>query len=343
MKYCINCGKQLADDALFCTECGAKQAYPQQQAAYGTTNTDANYNYAAAPVVAPINTGSKNDGKTKEKKSGKKKFIVIPIVLLLLVALGVGAYFMFFSKSNKTKGTGKQTQVLDEYFEAITNMDFDAIYKLNSPDSDKRFNIGTDRVTLSELLTEMYHYPRSSVIDHSSYMLQMTPDIYLKSYGFPGYDEGGMDEYSKVNKDNDLFKEKFKDFKAEYELISMKNASECEISYGNGARKVDDMSKYIANDMDLEVEDVYVAKIHIKWSYGDKRYGFDETWWNDATFTRIMNDYGIDDGEKHLHGYKEIMDFYDNLEYDVFLYEVDGEWYIYNINMRENGYKWSVK
>ena len=32
MKYCTNCGKELEDNAAFCTECGAAQAAPRQEA-----------------------------------------------------------------------------------------------------------------------------------------------------------------------------------------------------------------------------------------------------------------------------------------------------------------------
>ena len=52
MKYCNNCGAQLADEAAFCTSCGATlQAAPQQepvpQQAYVPQQT-----YAAQPVAA---------------------------------------------------------------------------------------------------------------------------------------------------------------------------------------------------------------------------------------------------------------------------------------------------
>lgn len=313
--------------------------YPQQQYGYGAPNNAAGYGNAAAPVLPQVKAGDKADGKVKEGKS-KKKFIVIPVIVVLLAALGVGSYFLFFRK-NKKDPTEKQVQVLDAYFEALSDMDFDAIYKLNSPNSDERFNLGTDRVPLSELLTDVYRYPRGSLDDMFSYF----PDMFLKSYGFPERDKDDMEEFRKVNKDVDLFREHYKDFKAEYDLISLENASEYEISYGHGRRQVEDMAEYIADDMELDVEDVYVAKIHIYWSYGDKEYGYDSSWWYNDNYKRLMEEYGPYDestGEK-AKTYGECVDYYDNLEYDVFLYEVDGEWYIYNINMRENGYGWSVE
>ena len=370
VKFCINCGTQLEDNALFCTVCGAKQLVqnqqvqqpqpvqqlqqPQQpqygqqvQMPYGQPQYG-QQQYVQPQYIQPQQVQpqyvqpqafSAGAGKPEERKKGKKKFFIIPLIVVLLVALGVGAFFLFFRK-NQTDPTEKQIQVLDAYFEAMSDMDFDTIYRLNAPDSDERFNVGTDRVTLAELLIDMYRYPRGSLDDMFSYF----PDMFLKSYGFPERDKGGMEESRKVNKDPDLFRKHYKDFKAEYDLISLENASEYEISYGHGRRQVEDMAEYIADDMGLDVEDVYVAKIHIYWSYGDKEYGYDKSWWDNEKYREVVGESGPYDENigKKVQTYREYVDYYDNLEYNVFLYEVDGEWYIYNINMRENGYGWSV-
>ena len=370
MKYCINCGTQLEDNALFCTVCGAKQLVqnqqvqqpqpvqqlqqPQQpqygqqvQMPYGQPQYG-QQQYVQPQYIQPQQVQpqyvqpqafSAGAGKPEERKKGKKKFFIIPLIVVLLAAIGVGAFFLFFRK-NQTDPTEKQIQVLDAYFEAMSDMDFDTIYRLNAPDSDERFNVGTDRVTLAELLIDMYRYPRGSLDDMFSYF----PDMFLKSYGFPERDKGGMEESRKVNKDPDLFRKHYKDFKAEYDLISLENASEYEISYGHGRRQVEDMAEYIADDMGLDVEDVYVAKIHIYWSYGDKEYGYDKSWWDNEKYREVVGESGPYDENigKKVQTYREYVDYYDNLEYNVFLYEVDGEWYIYNINMRENGYGWSV-
>ena len=373
MKFCINCGTQLEDNALFCTVCGANQIVqnqqvqqpqpvqqlqqPQQpqygqqvQMPYGQPQYG-QQQYVQPQYIQPQQVQpqyvqpqafSAGAGKPEERKKGKKKFFIIPLIVVLLAAIGAGAFFLFFRK-NQTDPTEKQIQVLDAYFEAMSAMDFDTIYRLNAPDSDERFNVGTDRVSLTELLTDKYGYYRG-IFDQSTYMFGRFREMFMKSYGFPDCD---LDDYREVNKDPDLFREHYKDFEAEYDLISLENASEYEISYGNGRRTVDDMAEYIADKMDLyvdDVDDVYVAKIHIYWNYGDKKYGYDKSWWNDEKFKEIMGESGPYDENagKKAQTYEEYVDYYDNLEYDVFLYEVDGEWYIYNINMRDEGYGWSV-
>lgn len=51
MKFCSNCGKQLNDDAMFCSGCGAKQtAVPQPQQPVGNYNAAPAGNYNAAPA-----------------------------------------------------------------------------------------------------------------------------------------------------------------------------------------------------------------------------------------------------------------------------------------------------
>lgn len=57
MKFCSNCGKQLNDEAMFCSGCGAKQdAAPQPQQPVYNNNTPPVNNYNAAPVppVQPV-------------------------------------------------------------------------------------------------------------------------------------------------------------------------------------------------------------------------------------------------------------------------------------------------
>ena len=51
MKFCSNCGKQLNDDAMFCSGCGSKQvAAPQPQQPVNGNNAAPVNNYNAAPV-----------------------------------------------------------------------------------------------------------------------------------------------------------------------------------------------------------------------------------------------------------------------------------------------------
>ena len=53
MKFCSNCGKQLNDDAMFCSGCASKQvAAPHPQQPVNGNNAAPVNNYNAAPVPA---------------------------------------------------------------------------------------------------------------------------------------------------------------------------------------------------------------------------------------------------------------------------------------------------
>ena len=55
MKYCSNCGKELADHMAFCPECGAAQQSAPQQPAYQQAPQQP---YQAPQAQAPVDTGS---------------------------------------------------------------------------------------------------------------------------------------------------------------------------------------------------------------------------------------------------------------------------------------------
>ena len=59
MKYCANCGKELADNAAFCNECGAAQQAPQESAPVYQEAPQQQYQAPQAPQAqAPVDNGS---------------------------------------------------------------------------------------------------------------------------------------------------------------------------------------------------------------------------------------------------------------------------------------------
>ena len=93
--YCPKCGKQNADDARFCTGCGAvlNEAQPVQP----------------QPMVqtAPV----------KKKKTGFKVFLAI-LVVLLLVGVGVVS-FMFISKASHDRKVKDQLALAEQYLDEL--------------------------------------------------------------------------------------------------------------------------------------------------------------------------------------------------------------------------------
>ncbi len=94
--YCIKCGNELPDDAVFCPKCGAKQVE-----AAGQTSANAPVENSQASVATPARTGTV-DGKSSLDDYVRPRFKLywlIPAALILLLAL-------FITVRNKTLGEG---------------------------------------------------------------------------------------------------------------------------------------------------------------------------------------------------------------------------------------------
>ncbi len=116
MKFCLNCGERLNDDASFCGFCGAAQANasagaPVQDGGY------ANNGVPASPEYAP---------QAAKKRFSTAKFWVIIGVCVVVIALGVtlfasGAYVSLMPNSRLKLGVAENRLVdaaLDSYFDA---------------------------------------------------------------------------------------------------------------------------------------------------------------------------------------------------------------------------------
>jgi len=289
-------------------------------------NPNAQYNqYIPQPGFQPPSEGT--------VKKGIKKPVIISAIVVLALGLGIGAYFLFFKKANKSP----QEKVLDGFFEALSEMDMSKAESYCAPAGSEKYGTIIDQQgqSLSNQITNRFCFCRSTLqqMDYLRFEQEIL-DIYLSSYGFVSAKNGGWEDYCETNDDNARFKEKYKDFKVDYELVSLKKASEYTISYRDRIKKIEipDMAEYISSNREVDVNDVYVAKIKIHWRYGNKKYGFDEAWWNNEKFTRAFENSGLYNERtgKKCTTYSQVINYYDNSVYDVFIYESNGEWYIFN-------------
>lgn len=77
--YCPKCGKEVTEGTEFCVNCGTRVG--------GTPMPQSEGSAALAPEAAPV-----------QKAGSKKKiWIIAAAALVLVIAVGVGAYFLFFS------------------------------------------------------------------------------------------------------------------------------------------------------------------------------------------------------------------------------------------------------
>ncbi|MCR5147356.1 MAG: hypothetical protein K6C35_00120 [Eubacterium sp.] len=259
-----------------------------------------------------------------------KKKIIIPIVVLLVIGLGVGGFFLFKKLTKKP-----QEKVLDGFFEALNDMDIDKAETYCAPAGTERYGDMIQYGALSNLYTNRFGFIRGAFdIYDKAFTDEDLRDMYLKSYGFNSAREGGLDKERQCEENNDMFRMKYSDFHVEYDLVSLKPASEYTISYQYRTKQIEieDIASTIEANMELEegdVTDVYVAKIHIKWKYGDKKYGYDKNWWSNSAFDKIKDSIHDDRGNE-LRSYNEVVNYYDNKVYNVFFYQYKGKWYIFN-------------
>lgn len=103
MKYCVNCGKQIADQAVFCTGCGCSTDYgknigydyapPQIQDSFSpisVTGFVLSFIVAIAGLIVSIIAHN----EAKRTGSGKSVGMSKAGIIISSVSMGVAAFFM---------------------------------------------------------------------------------------------------------------------------------------------------------------------------------------------------------------------------------------------------------
>ena len=78
MKFCENCGAQLADEDVFCFNCGSRQAEVQQQPLQQPVPAQ-----GTVPVQQPVYAQGTNPMQQPVKNKLNKKIIIIFLILFL--------------------------------------------------------------------------------------------------------------------------------------------------------------------------------------------------------------------------------------------------------------------
>ncbi len=102
MKFCTQCGAQLAEGVKFCTQCGnpIKQPAPApEKPAYvpepTVPVTPAPETAKPTPYIPPVHATPQKPKKTKQKKSGGKKVGLLIVCIVLAVAIAAGLLLFF--------------------------------------------------------------------------------------------------------------------------------------------------------------------------------------------------------------------------------------------------------
>ncbi len=142
IKFCVNCGKELDDNALFCTNCGSKQnnTTPNENvkqaenifeaATVDQTNSPQTQSYQpemnksaqiAVQTIIPEHIPEQYIDKKPKKKMSKKKKIIIIISIIILLAIITGAVFIVKNIIDTKRYENEYYEELYSTYESIIN------------------------------------------------------------------------------------------------------------------------------------------------------------------------------------------------------------------------------
>ena len=322
MKYCIFCGSQLDDEAIFCGSCGKRNV---KEAESGAQDNDSEMHPQyindmqsyAQPINNPqgfVQPGNNVQGYVQpadiSEKNGsrnKKKCIIVGIIVLVL-ALGVAAVLIFRKSSGKNDPL---KAALDNYFNAVENLDFRALDKACYPENSfiiKKLGMtykypDNDGHWVSLALSNSPAFTVAQWVRSSDRVRDIkVMDLFCESYGMAPYAKGGMEQMREAFNSIDSFKTVYGNPVIKYEIIDTLDADEFNgvILQSDKVIKTapvewmeENLNRYgdgqfiDSKDPDyLKVEEVKAVLLKIEWSYNGKKYGYDKSWWENDDFIK---------------------------------------------------------
>lgn len=248
-----------------------------------------------------------------------KKIVAVVMCMVFAVALlGCGS-----------ASSGGAEDAIKEYFDACNDMDMEAIHAASYP-------AGMSGSFSERLLSESeydFYYCWINVLGfyRSKYDLadwaKFDPN-FIVFEDFPVAYEGENGELQTRDGERLTLEEVFPDFAVEYTIEEMEHFGDCRVCFRDGLNLIDmkDMDQIIGVDEEgyLDVEDMYVAQLKVEWSYEDKPYGYNRHWWKDENFAKAPTG----------GSYEELVAEMEDMEYTVFVYKYDGEWYMFPVTLK---------
>lgn len=218
---------------------------------------------------------------------------------------------------------------LDEYFNACNMLDFEAVHNASYPEGMEG---PVSSVLLSDSEYELFNYWKSSMgfsrskLDNADWIRFIKDFPLYEDYilVYPSDDGGLLDsEFNEIT-----MEEALPDFTVSYEIEEMGRLENVAVSRREGLKQIElnnmDEIVKLTDGTYMDVDDMYVAQISIEWSYKNNLYGYNKDWWNNDIFCENVD-----------FTYSETIDECANYDYIVFVYQYEGEWYVYPENISE--------
>lgn len=229
----------------------------------------------------------------------------------------------------------KALVAIEKYFEAYNDMNLEAIHNASFP---KGFEMNSWMVCETEY-DFFYCWARvlgmnRSLFDGGLDMTDIPNFVVYRDYPMVYADENG--DLLDCNGEKLTLEEVLPNFSISYDIIEIKPYEECTVYYRDGMEYYEfgSMDKIVPGQGEeyLDIDNMYVAQVKVEYYYGDDLYGYNKDWWNDETFCEY----------NHWGSYEETIEdaFRESV---LFIYEYDGDWYVYPIRWRDSGYTYKVE
>lgn len=246
-------------------------------------------------------------------KKVKRSVAVVLCLVFCFALLGCGS------------GTsGGAADAIKEYFDACNDMDMAAIHAASFPEG---MNGRYSERLLQEGDYNFYKCWREDLgFVRSKYDMadwaKFDPN-FIVFKDFPNGYEGENGDLQTKDGERLTLEEAFPDFSVEYTIEELEHFSDCRVCLRDGLSLVDleDMDQIVQLDDSsfLDVDDMYVAQLKVEWAYEDKPYGYNRHWWKDENFLK----------SPVFSSYEDAVSDLEDIEYYVFVYKYNDEWYVY--------------
>ena len=268
----------------------------------------------------------KKSERRPHMKTLKKNLALILCLTLIAALSGCGSQ----AKSGPT-------EAIKEYFDAYNAMDMEAIHNASIPEGKEGYDtlglLYTDDYSFYETWRSTMGFYRSK--PDAADFIKFNPEfIIFEDYSYVTTGPNG--ELLNYDREKITLEEALPDFSIDYKIEEIEQFDDCTayLKSGLSSFEIEDMDKVVAlsDGSFLDVEDMYVAKLKVEWSYGNNLYGYNKSWWNDEEFCSFVPA-----------SYEDTIKEQADLEYILFVYKYNDEWYVCRENLKASSFMYAAE